>query len=142
MTLAHPLSEVTSKEHFIVSEHFGEVEALLGRPHAEAFSSHTFSAVVTPKEMWQGRTRALPFSLSPEVVGLVVVDRETVGLSPQPGPPFSRSGELAVQAGSFLDFVHKLNNDALPRISGFGKQRKEFVNHVAYLVGLQIEQAT
>jgi hypothetical protein len=137
----HGLSSVNSREKYLIHEHFTEVESLTGEQHAKAFSGQTFAAVVMPKELGSAHGRHIPWTVSPRSIGLIVEDRRSVGFECQSGPPFSTSGNLAVQSGSFLDFVNRLNNDEFPILSGFGEQRVQFVNQVAYLVGLLIDQA-
>jgi hypothetical protein len=132
------LSSISSAYHYMLKEHFNEFEEEIGHPHSDHFGSSTWSALTRPKSYTQTRQR-IPIDIDPARIGLRVKRREDLGL---PSPKSDRQQDSgALQVGSLLDFVARMNEGYLGDAIGFGTQRKEFLNALAARLNKQISAA-
>lgn len=136
----YPLSEVTTRDHYLIKEHFDEIEEQVGRKYPKGFIGRAYAELVYPKRQYHGQRTGAPSHMEPIEVGLVVAEREDLDL-PRTKSPYTASGKRALQAGSFLDFMAKVNSGEMMDLDGLGDIRKEFFNQAAVAIELQIEAA-
>lgn len=150
----YSVDEITSREQFLVPEHFSEFRINYRANLPTTTSGIAFAVVTHPKRplpkiyrYYDRSSRARRYEsrhmrpeepIDPDSLGLVVRGRDEVGLAIPDNVPRG-TNLVAVQVGSFLEFVGSLQSGEKPAINGLTDKTKEFLMALASHLESRIE---